>query len=389
MGVQVKDGSYVPDGTSTVGTKITITWTGDDIESGSRSETCTTSQSTVEDGSTASYCLAPQSKLERRAALHQTPTQGMLPSDQTWYANAGETVTIKQVTVNENLLIDPATATIEPCEVAEAGDFFCFTPDNPYEKSTDVVFDDAGLPPVAEDDSATTKYGTQVSIPLSDNDTPKAPVKNFEPVTKPKHGKVGFGLTDDGADGIGSYAAQYTPDKGFIGTDSFTYSITTANGTATATATVTVDGPPPTAVDDRASTSEGKAVVIKVLANDSANYPNGTPEISGITRPKHGDFADAPGFELKYVPKKGFTGTDTFRYTIDTPYGTDTATVTVTVTGLGVDAKVKKRDKRDELADTGTQSAELVGYGTALVIGGGLAIGAGTRRRRRARHAAR
>ena len=74
---------------------------------------------------------------------------------------------------------------------------------------------------------------------------------------------------------------------------------------------------------------------------------------------------------MVYTPDSGFTGTDTFTYVARTAYGTDTATVTVTVNGV---------------ANTGTQSGDLLGIAALLLVTGGAATLAG-RRRRGAGHA--
>ncbi|WP_378015239.1 Ig-like domain-containing protein [Actinoplanes siamensis] len=82
---------------------------------------------------------------------------------------------------------------------------------------------------------------------------------------------------------------------------------------------------PTRAVDD-AATSQGKAVSVPVLANDTAT----TPTISNVTRPANGN-ATISGSNITYTPGPGFVGTDAFTYTVDTACGTSTAEVTVTV----------------------------------------------------------
>jgi hypothetical protein len=88
----------------------------------------------------------------------------------------------------------------------------------------------------------------------------------------------------------------YTPDTGFVGTDSFTYTISDGRGGQdTATVTVTVAPTPepdpntvPNAVDDTARLTEGKdQIVIDVLGND--RIPSGSALTITITEePKHG-----------------------------------------------------------------------------------------------------
>ncbi|MBP7053172.1 MAG: cadherin-like domain-containing protein [Phycisphaerae bacterium] len=107
---------------------------------------------------------------------------------------------------------------------------------------------------------------------------------------------------------------------------------------------------PPVAVHDSVSTSEGLCLIIDALANDSD--PDGDLLIrQGYTQPSHGMVAmDAFGY--LYCPDAGYTGTDTFEYTIsDGNGGTDTATVTITVELVASGTGMLNGYKRD--ADTG------------------------------------
>ncbi len=95
-------------------------------------------------------------------------------------------------------------------------------------------------------------------------------------------------------------------------------------------ANVTVTNQTPVAVADATNTSKNAAVTINVLANDSD--PNGYGlTLQSVTPPGNGTAAIS-GTNLLYTPTTGFTGTDTFTYTIfDGYFDTATAPVTVTV----------------------------------------------------------
>ncbi|MEV5705345.1 Ig-like domain-containing protein [Actinoallomurus sp. NPDC052274] len=82
----------------------------------------------------------------------------------------------------------------------------------------------------------------------------------------------------------------------------------------------------PTNAADDTATTQGKAVSVPVLANDTGNAPT----ITGVTQPKAGT-ATISGSNIVYTPAPGFVGTDTFTYTITTDCGTSTAKVTVAV----------------------------------------------------------
>lgn len=94
--------------------------------------------------------------------------------------------------------------------------------------------------PIAQDDTATTKANTAVKINVLANDTdPDGTITTVAPGMSPSNGTVVVN-TDN--------SISYTPNKGYVGTDTFTYVATdNAGGQDTATVTVKVDGsqPPP------------------------------------------------------------------------------------------------------------------------------------------------
>jgi uncharacterized repeat protein (TIGR03803 family) len=98
---------------------------------------------------------------------------------------------------------------------------------------------------------------------------------------------------------------------------------------------------PPDAANDTAATVTGVPTTIAVLANDGD--PLGLAlTVIAVTPPAHGTVVINGNGTITYTPAAGFTGTDTFSYTIRNSQGnTDTATVTVTVskhfTGDGCD----------------------------------------------------
>jgi hypothetical protein len=125
----------------------------------------------------------------------------------------------------------------------------------------------------------------------------------------------------------------YTPAAGYVGADTFSYTIRDPAGlTATATVSVTVvtANHPPVAQDDSATSPFAFPVAIDVLANDSD--PDGDPlTIVSFTQPDSGKAAvtRGPGNKLTYTPIN-FVGFDHFLYTVsDGRGGTATATVTV------------------------------------------------------------
>ncbi|MBP8272817.1 MAG: tandem-95 repeat protein, partial [Acidobacteria bacterium] len=181
-------------------------------------------------------------------------------------------------------------------------------------------------PPVAVNDAATTPANTPVTVTVLTNDTdPDGDTLSVVSFTPPTTGTV----TRTGNQLI------FTPATGFSGLATFPYTITDGNGgTSTATVTITVlnTNRPPVAVNDSATTNAGVAVAIPVIGNDSD--PDGDViSVISNTAAAHGTVTRS-GNTFVYTPAIGFSGIDTFTYTIsDGKGGTATATVTITVNG--------------------------------------------------------
>jgi hypothetical protein len=92
------------------------------------------------------------------------------------------------------------------------------------------------LPPVATDDFVTTTMGTSVDFNILENDYDS----DGDPLVITHIGNPTNGtLIPNYVDG----QCEYTPDEGFIGTDSFEYEISDGSLSATATVTLTVNDP--------------------------------------------------------------------------------------------------------------------------------------------------
>jgi LPXTG-motif cell wall-anchored protein len=396
VGVQIKTGAFVPAGTTTAGSQVHIVET-DGSGGVVNDETCTTDASTAEPGSSETYCrfdnsaaFAPRGASARKAAEVSTGDP-----DDYYYAAPGDSVTLTQTTVEANLVIDPVTQTKGPIDNPDCGVgsafLLCATDTGP------VTFNDAGLPPTATDDSATTQTPNSVDVNVLANDDTKGAPPALSVVEAPGHGSAQVVGQDSGGvrrDAPAGPEIQYTPAKGFVGNDSFGYRLSTANGSATATVHIAVTAPPPTADNDSASTTSGDSVTIHVLANDDANG-GGSLHVKSVGRAKHGK-THVHGRFAVYTADKDFVGTDSFTYVASTKYGTDSATVTVTVTAppspsaspsaTAVTSSPAPSQSDQPLANTGAPTGELTEVAAGLILFGGAAAIAG-RRRRRGRHA--
>lgn len=101
-----------------------------------------------------------------------------------------------------------------------------------------------------------------------------------------------------------------------------------SNSTATATLTIVVT-PVVDVADDTASTLANRPVTTPVQGNDSFSNPDAT--ITATTPPANGSIAINPDGSITYVPNPGFSGEDSYSYTVKSGGRTETATVRITV----------------------------------------------------------
>ena len=183
----------------------------------------------------------------------------------------------------------------------------------------------ANRSPVAGADSASTTSPNAVTVNLLANDTDAdGDAISVTANTAPANGTV----TRSGG------SATYTPAAGFSGTDSFGYPLSDGKGgTATGTATITVAPKPntaPVAGADSASTTSPNAVTVNLLANDS-DVDGDVLSVTANTAPANGTVTRTGG-SATYTPAAGFSGTDSFGYTLsDGKGGSATGAVTISV----------------------------------------------------------
>ena len=126
----------------------------------------------------------------------------------------------------------------------------------------------------------------------------------------------------------------YTPNPGFVGIDTFIYSASDGAATVPATVNINVTNGVPIAKSDTYSTSAGKALSViapGVLANDS-DADSDTLTAAVAANPTKGSIALSKDGSFTYTPNAGFSGTDTFTYTVsDGIVSSVPATVTVNV----------------------------------------------------------
>ena len=141
--------------------------------------------------------------------------------------------------------------------------------------------------PVAGDDTAVVQTGSSIDIPVKANDVGAVgPPQNL---SDPAHGTASVVTT----------SIRYTPDDGFVGADSFTYTICSTadlDVCATATVDVTVTAPPnlpPTAQDTSVTGPADAPVSGQVIVSD----PDAGQQLTVTLRtpPASGTAVDATG----------------------------------------------------------------------------------------------
>ena len=185
----------------------------------------------------------------------------------------------------------------------------------------------AGLPVVRED-QADTDPDVAVDIDVLFNDDPGVALLTV-PEFSQRDGTLAIVFNASANRDV----IRYTPPSGFIGSDSFVYTITGGNS---ASVSITVGDPVnrPVAIDDQESVDPGQSVVISVLTNDRPDPSILT--IASVTQPENGAAVINEGNQtITYTPATGFSGdTDTFTYTVSdgNPSTLDSLPATVTVT---------------------------------------------------------
>lgn len=187
--------------------------------------------------------------------------------------------------------------------------------------------------PIATDDLGyETSKKVPVNISVLNNDVSGNSSNTIDPSTivitdQPLNGSVSVNKST----GI----VTYTPDNNFIGKATFYYTFKNDEGTTSNKAKVEVDikinSVKPVGSNDIAKTNINTPTTISVLPNDVNNTD--VTVLSTPTTTAGGTTITNANGTVTYTPKPGFTGTDTFTYTLKNldDLVSDPITVTVTV----------------------------------------------------------
>ncbi|EPX78338.1 Hint domain-containing protein [Salipiger mucosus] len=193
---------------------------------------------------------------------------------------------------------------------------------------SDVMFSTTNgdnLPPLAEDDDATTPEDTAVIIDVLENDSD--PEGGELTVTEATATNGTVAINDDGT-------LTFTPDDDYNGPAEITYTIQDPEGNeATGQVDVTVEpvNDAPVANDDAEETTEDTPVTFDPTENDT-DVDGDDLTVTDVSDPENGEVVINDDGTVTYTPDEGFTGEDTITYTVDDGNGgTDEGTIVVTV----------------------------------------------------------
>ncbi|WP_136680014.1 retention module-containing protein, partial [Neptunomonas sp. XY-337] len=237
---------------------------------------------------------------------------------------------------NGTVVINPdGTYTYTPSQDFNGNDRFFVTADDGNGGTTQIPVDIIVTPvndaPTAGAFSESTPEDTPFTDSVFAQDV-DGDTLTYSLNTGPSNGSVSLNAN-------GTYT--YTPNNGFIGSDSFTVTASDGNG-GTVTIPVSINVFPvndaPVALADSASTQENTPVLISVTGNDSD--PDGTinpSTVNIISGPSNGSLLVNSDGTVEYTPNPGYTGPDSFQYTVQDNDGATSNVATVTI---GVDAPV-------------------------------------------------
>lgn len=214
----------------------------------------------------------------------------------------------------------PTTLTYTPNPGYTGPDSFAYVATGPGGTSAPAAISvsvTASAPAPAED-TVSTPANSPVEIAVTANDI--GSVDSIAVATAPTHGTAV----------VNGLKVTYTPTPNYFGPDSFTYTATSVGGVS-APSTVKVTVVPlaaPTQTPQTLTVLAGRSAVL-AATQGATGSPFTTVAVG--TKPAYGT-ATVSGLEITYVPNTSYSGSDSFTYVINNPFGASTPVpVTVTV----------------------------------------------------------
>ena len=178
-------------------------------------------------------------------------------------------------------------------------------------------------PPLANPDTATVLEGSGANI--------IDVLSNDSDAENDSLAVSAVGAASQGSAALVNGQVTYTPNAGFFGADSFTYTVSDGRGaTAQGTVTILVNAPP-VANSATVTVAQGSRNNVIHVLNSAFDPDRDALAVSAVGSAMHGTVALVNG-QVAYTPNRTFSGTDTFTYTVsDSPGATAQGVVTVHV----------------------------------------------------------
>ncbi len=262
------------------------------------------------------------------------------------------TFTIVNQPVNGTLSGSVPNVTYTPSADYHGSDSFTFMVSDGQTNSATATVNISITPvndaPVATPLNVGTTQDAPVSITLSGSDIDADPL-TYAVSTSPTNGTLSGTAPN----------LTYTPDSGYVGADSFEFTVsdgTTTSSAATVSISVSNINDAPEATGQTLSTPEDTSLSITLTGSDA---DGDSLTYSIVAQPLHGDVSGtAP--ELTYTPDANYNGPDSFTFKVnDGEADSNIATVTITVTPVN-DAPVAEEQSVSTTEDA-ARTIVLVG----------------------------
>ncbi|TWT73865.1 tandem-95 repeat protein [Allorhodopirellula solitaria] len=208
--------------------------------------------------------------------------------------------------------------------------------------------------PIVEDDTPTLSPSGPTTIDVLANDEDID--GTIDPSTVTITSQPAFGSVTVNPD---TGAIVYTPFTGFPGKDEFRYTVEDDFGAISEEGRVEISpNTAPIVRDDTGVAYTGESIIIRILDNDQDTDPDDDFDLASVqieSGPSAGTVTTLPDGTVRYTPTVGFTGRDSFDYSVADTRGRRSGLATVSIQVVA--SRLQNPDTRYDVNDDGAVSA--------------------------------